>query len=143
VSERPAAGSQDGPRYPVYVPKQNRTWWLKTGPYRRFAAREITSMFGAAFSVLMLMFLFALSRGPQEYQGLLNWLRLPAVIAASALILVAVLYHTGTWFRLTTHIIVIRIGRWVLPRRALVAILVLVWLAASAAIAYFHIWFWR
>jgi len=38
---------EDGHKYPVYVPRQSRTWWLRTGAYRRFAAREITSMFAA------------------------------------------------------------------------------------------------
>jgi fumarate reductase subunit C len=142
VSELPPVGSQDGPRYPAYVPKQDRTWWLKTGPYRRFAARELTSMFGAAFSVLLLLFLVALSRGPEEYQGFLDWLKTPAMRAVSVLILVAVLYHTATWFRLTSSIVVIRIGRRVLPREALIALLVAAWLTVSAAVAYFHIWFW-
>jgi fumarate reductase subunit C len=143
VTQGGAAGRHDGPRYPVYVPKPTRTWWLKTWPYRRFAAREITSMFAAAFSVLMLMFLFALSRGPEEYRGFLNWLKLPGVIAASALILAALLYHMGTWFRLTTHIVVIRIGSRTVSRLVQIGALVVVWLGVSAAIAYFHIWFWR
>jgi fumarate reductase subunit C len=143
VTQGGAAGRDDGPRYPVYVPKTTRTWWLKTWPYRRFAAREFTSMFAAAFSVLMLMFLFALSRGPEEYRGFLNWLKLPGVIAASALILAALLYHMGTWFRLTTHIVVIRIGSRTVSRLVQIGALVVVWLGVSAAIAYFHIWFWR
>jgi fumarate reductase subunit C len=143
VSEGTTAGRDDGPRYPVYVPKPSRTWWLKSWPYRRFAAREVTSMFAAAFSVLMLLFLFALSRGPEEYQGFLSWLKLPGVMAASVLILAAVLYHVGTWFRLTTHIIVIRVGGRVVPRMAILGALIGAWLAVSAAVAYFHIWFWR
>jgi fumarate reductase subunit C len=99
-------------------------------------------MFGAAFSVLLLLFLFALSRGPDEYRGFLDWLKTPAIVAVSILILVAVLYHTATWFRLTSYILVIRIGRRVVPREALIALLVAVWLAVSAAVAYFSIWFW-
>ena len=47
----------EGRRYPVYMPPTSRTWWLRSGPYRRFAAREITSMFAAIFSGLMIAFL--------------------------------------------------------------------------------------
>ncbi|HYT79327.1 MAG TPA: hypothetical protein VEQ37_08735, partial [Actinomycetota bacterium] len=61
-------------RYPVYVPQPSRTWWLKSGPYRRFAAREITSMFAAIVSGLLLAFLFALSSGPGSYQDFLRLL---------------------------------------------------------------------
>ncbi|HEX9234758.1 MAG TPA: fumarate reductase subunit C [Actinomycetota bacterium] len=137
----PVEPKASGPPYPVYMPKQSRTWWLRTGAYRRFAAREITSMFAAAFSGLMLLFLFALSRGPAHYEGFLRWLKLPGVVAGSAVILAALLYHMATWFRLTSHILVIRLGGRVIARRAVVGGLVAAWLAVSATVAYFHIWF--
>jgi fumarate reductase subunit C len=136
-------GRGAGPPYPVYVRKYPLTWWLRPGPFLRFAAREITSMFAAMFSVLMLLFLFALSRGPERYEGFLQWLKLPAVIAVSSIILAALLYHMGTWFRLTTHILEVRLGGRALPRHVVLAGLVGVWLAVSAAVAYFNVWFWR
>ena len=128
-------------RYPVYVPRAPRTWWLRTGPNRRFAAREITSMFAAAFSFIMLAFLFALSRGPGAYAGFLRWLDQPWVVAVFVVILLAVLYHTATWFRLTTKILMIRLGGRVIPPAALGASLVAALIGASALVAYFHIWF--
>jgi fumarate reductase subunit C len=131
------------PRYPVYVRKVPRTWWLRTGPFRRFAAREITSMFAAAFSLMLLLFLLALSRGREAYDGFLRWLKLPGVIAVFVVILAALLYHTATWFRLTTHILLIRLGQRVVPRAAIGAALVAAWLGASALVLYFHVWFWR
>ena len=129
------------PRYPVFVPKYPRSWWLETGPYRRFAAREITSMFVAAFSALLLLFLFALSRGREAYDAYLRWLKLPGVVALFAVILVAVLYHMATWFSLTAHIQRVRVGRTVLPEGASIAGLVVAWIVASGIVAYFHIWF--
>jgi succinate dehydrogenase subunit C len=131
------------PRYPVYVRKVPRTWWLRTGPFRRFAAREITSMFAAAFSGLMLLYMFALSRGRDHYEGFLRWLKLPVVVAVFAVILVALLYHTATWFRLTTRILLIKLGKRTIPRAAIGAGLVAAWLAASAAVLYLHVWLWR
>jgi fumarate reductase subunit C len=128
-------------RYPVYVRKVPRTWWMRTRPYRRFAAREITSMFAAAFSGLLLLFLFALSRGRAAYEGFLRWLENPGVVALCVVILVAVLYHAATWFQLSSRILMIRLGRRVVRPRAVIAGLVLAWLAASALVAYFHIWF--
>jgi len=128
-------------RYPVYVPKVPRTWWLTTGPYRRFAARELTAVFAAVFSVILLLFLFALSRGEEAYEGFLMWLRLPAVVALSWIILLAMLYHAGTWFRLTAHIQVIRIGRIEVPRGAVVVALLGSWIVVSAIVAYLYVWF--
>ena len=132
-----------GPPYPVYVRKYPLTWWLRPGPFLRFAAREITSMFAAIFSGLMLLFLFALSRGRDHYEGFLRWLKLPAVIAVSAIVLAALLYHMATWFRLTTHILEVRLGGKPLPRRAVLTGLIAVWLAVSAGVAYLSVWLWR
>ena len=134
---------EDRPRYPVYVRKTPRTWWLRTGPFRRFAAREITSMFAAAFSGLMLLYLFALSRGREAYDGFLRWLKVPVVVAVFAVILVALLYHMGTWFRLTTRILLIRLGRRTMPPSAIAGVLVAGWLGASALVLYVHVWLWR
>ena len=64
----------------------------------------------------------------------------PWSIAFSAIILGAVLYHTGTWFRLTTRILSIRLGHRTVSRAAIASGLVLVWIVASAVVAYFHIW---
>jgi fumarate reductase subunit C len=98
-------------------------------------------MFAAAFSVIMLLFLLELSRGPGPYLRFLRWLETPGAIAIAAVILVAILYHTATWFRLTTRILGVRLGRLELSRGAVGGGLVVVWLAASALVAYFHIWF--
>jgi fumarate reductase subunit C len=130
-----------GRRYPVHVPKMPRAWWLKTAPYRRFVARELTSVFVAAWSVFLLLFLFALSRGPEAYEGFLRWLALPAIIALSAVVLGAVLYHTGTWLRLTAHVTAIRILGKAVPSPVKVAALVVALIVASAIVAYFHVWF--
>lgn len=128
-------------RYPVYVPKPPRTWWLRTGPFRRFAAREFTAIFAAAFSVVLLLFLASLSRGRASYEGFLRWLRLPGVVVFSSVVLIAMLYHAATWFRLTAHIQEIRLGRTAVPRRVVVGALVVVWLVVSAVLAYLLAWF--
>jgi fumarate reductase subunit C len=98
-------------------------------------------MFAAAFSGLLLLYLVALSRGREAYEGFLRWLKLPAVEAVFAVILVAVLYHMATWFRLTAHIQVVRLGRKVLPRSVVIAGLFGTWVLASGIVAFFHIWF--
>jgi fumarate reductase subunit C len=127
--------------YPMYTRTYPRWWWLRRGPYLRFAAREITSMFAAGFSVLLLAFLFALGSGPQAYARFLHLLNSPWMVAVSVITLVALLYHVATWFRLTTYILVVRVGAMVLPRRGLIAALLIAWLGASAVVAFFHIWF--
>ncbi len=129
-----------GGRSPVYVRPMPRTWWLQTRRYRRFASRELTSVAVAACSVILLVFLFALSRGRDAYEGFLGWLDSPGAVVLSAIILAGVLYHTITWLRLTAHIQVVRLGRRVLPRRLVLAGLLTLWVVVSAIVAYLHIW---
>jgi fumarate reductase subunit C len=127
-------------RYPVYVPKVPRTWWLRTAPFRRFAAREFSAIFAAAFSIVLLFFLSALSRGEEAYEGFLRWLRLPGVVVLSSIIFVAMLYHAVTWFRLTAHIQEIRLGSNAVPRAVVVGALCGAWVVVSAVVAYLLAW---
>ncbi len=129
-----------GGRSPVYVRPMPRTWWLQTRRYRRFASRELTSVAVAACSVILLVFLFALSRGRDAYEGFLDWLDSPGAVVLSAIILAGVLYHAITWLRLTAHILVVRLGRRVMPRRLVLAGLLAVWVVVSAIVVYLHIW---
>ena len=125
----------------MYVPKVPTTWWVRTAPFRRFAAREFTAVFAAAFSAILLLLLLALSRGQETYEGFLRWLRLPAVIVLSSVIFVALLYHAVTWFRLTAHIQVVRLGGNVVPRRAVVGALLGTWVVVSSLVVYLLVWF--
>jgi fumarate reductase subunit C len=126
--------------YPVYSPEVPRWWWLETAPYRRFVARELTSVFVAVFSVILLLFLFAVSRGREAYEGFLRWLESPASVLLHVVILVAVLYHTLTSIILAAQLQDLRLGGNPVPRRLVMAGLVGAWLVASVIVAYFHLW---
>jgi fumarate reductase subunit C len=130
--------AEDRRLYPLLVKRPSRMWWLRTKAYRRFAAREATSLFAAAFSLILLTFLFALSRGPEAYDGFLRWLERPGTVILSAVILVAILYHVGTWFRLTSQILVVRLGRFVVPRNVVIGVLVSLWLFVSGLVLYLY-----
>src|SRR5438046_1199892 len=125
MAERP------GP-YPVYIRTYPRRWWLRRGPYLRFAAREITSMFAAITSGFLIAFVIALGSGQSAYAAFLRLLDSPVTIAISAVVLVALVYHTATWFRLTTQILEIRVARNVVSRSVMIGALLTVWLGASA-----------
>ena len=125
---------------PVFVPKVRRFWWLDTAPFRRFVIRELTSVFVAVYSVILLLFLLALSRGQEAYEGFLRWLALPGIVVLHVVILAAVLYHTATSIQLASQIQEVRMGGKVLPRPFLAAGLAAGWVVASAVVAYLHIW---
>ena len=125
---------------PVFVRKVRRFWWLDTAAFRRFVIRELTSVFVAVYSVILLLFLLALSRGQEAYEGFLRWLDLPGIVVLHVVILAAVLYHSVTSIQLASQIQEVRLGGKVLPRSFLAAGLAAGWVVASAVVAYLHIW---
>jgi fumarate reductase subunit C len=128
-------------KYPRYIRKPSAGWWLSGKGYRRFAAREFTSVFAAVYSGILLLFLLALSRGREAYEGFLQWLALPGVLLLHVIILVAMVYHASTWFRLTSQAVVVRIGRRVVPARVSLGVLVGAWIFVSAVATYLYGWF--
>jgi fumarate reductase subunit C len=128
-------------RPPVYVRPIPRFWWIRTAPFRRFVIRELTSVFVGLFSVILLLFLLALSRGPDAYAGFLRWLELPGIVVLHALTLAAVLYHTATSIQLASKIGEVRLGGQVVPRRLLMAGMTGGLIVASAVVAYLQVEF--
>jgi fumarate reductase subunit C len=126
-------------RHPVYVPPIPRFWWIRTAPFRRFVIRELTSVFVAVFSVVLLLFLLALSRGPAAYEGFLRWLDLPGIVVLHAVTLVAVLYHTATSIQLASQIQEVRLGGRTVPRQLLMAGMTGGLIVASAVVAYLNV----
>lgn len=125
--------------HPVYVAPIPRFWWIRTAPFRRFVIRELTSVFVGLFSVVLLLFLLALSRGEQAYQGFLDWLTQPGTVVLHTITLVAVLYHTVTSIQLASQIQEIRLGGRTVPRQLLMAVMTGGLIVASAVVAYLNI----
>ena len=125
---------------PVFVRKVRRFWWLETAPFRRFVIRELTSVFVAVYSVILLLFLLALSRGQAAYEGFLRWLDLPGIVVLHVVILAAVLYHTVTSIQLASQIQEVRLGGKALPPSFLAGGLAAGWVVASAVVASLHVW---
>jgi succinate dehydrogenase subunit C len=125
--------------HPVYVAPTPRFWWIRTAPFRRFVIRELTSVFVGLFSVVLLLFLLALSRGEQAYQGFLDWLTQPGTVVLHVITLVAVLYHTVTSIQLASQIQEVRLGGRIVPRQLLMAAMTGSLIVASAVVAYLNI----
>ena len=126
-------------RHPVYVPPVPRFWWVRTAPFRRFVVRELTSPFVGLFSVILLLFLLALSRGEEAYNGFLRWLDLPGVMVLHAVTLVAVLYHTATSIQLASQIQEVRLGGRTVPRQLLMAGMTGGLIVISAVVTYLNL----
>ncbi len=110
--------SGEMPRRPYrqpYQQPQSSGWWLRTPFFLRYMLREATAVWVLLYALVLLYTLVKFSAGEAAWNAWLTRLNHPVWIAFHACVLLAVVYHTATWFRLAPKIMVLRIGKWRLP----------------------------
>lgn len=83
-----------------------RTWWLKRAGYFSFIIRELTSVAVLAYTVLILWALWS-AADDRSFSAFYDFLSGAGSAWLHILILVLVLYHTGTWIALTPKVMVL------------------------------------
>ena len=127
--------------YTLHHPKWYRHrvsvwWWLQKRSYAQFVLREITSVFVAFFAVVSLWQLRALGEGPEAYAHFLARLKSPLFLALHGVTFFFVLFHSITWFNLAPKAMVVRLRGKRVPDFVIAGLNYLVWLGASAAVAW-------
>ena len=84
-----------------YIRPVPKTWWLKRKEYALYMVRELT----AVFSLLVVIEIFAMICiaviTPESAQDIIgSILQHPAAIAFNIVALIAVIYHTITWYNI-------------------------------------------
>jgi fumarate reductase subunit C len=111
-------------------------WWLAERAYIKFIARELTSLAVGYAALLLVAEAWAAGRGEAAHARFLSWLASPAILAWHVFILAALLFHTVTWLNLAPKAITLRAAGRQVPDAAIVLGHYLLWLAASAAAAW-------
>lgn len=130
------------PPYTPYHPRWYRThvstyWWLHRWVYFRFVLRELTSFGVAYFCVMTLLLVRALSRGPQAFDAFEARLASPLFVGMTVIALLLALFHTTTWFSLSAHAMVVRVGGTRVPGVLITAGNYAAWVVVSAILAWF------
>jgi fumarate reductase subunit C len=95
-------------------------WWRGNAYLTRYLARELTSLAVAAYALVLLVGLVRLAQGEAAYAAWLEALRSPASIVFHAVLLVAFIVHTWTWFSIMPKTMPpVRLGGRRLPDRAI------------------------
>ncbi len=71
--------------------------------------RELTCVFVALFALVTLWEVRAVVQGPEAHARFLTWLRSPFFLGFHAVALLAVLFHSITWFNLAPKAMVVRL----------------------------------
>lgn len=74
-------------------------WWKRDPYFIRYLAMESTSVLVAVYALILLVGLFRLSQGELAYNGWLEALKSPLSIGLHVFILLVLIYHTWSWFK--------------------------------------------
>ena len=127
--------------YIKYHPRWHRTpipvfWWVRKWVYIKFISRELTSIAVVAFAIVLLFHVRALIQGPEAYSELTELLSTPVSVILHSIALIAVLYHSITWFSLTPKALVVRLGKWRVPDRMIIGLNLSAWIFISLLIGW-------
>jgi len=111
-------------------------WWLGTPAYVRFAIRELTCVFIAAYVILLLILVQRIATGPAAYEAYLRWLLSPALLGFHVVALAAAVYHTLTWLRLAPLAVVVRVRGRRVPPSAIIAGNIALWIVISVVLGW-------
>ena len=84
------------PRKPYVRPMAG--WWKKNPYFVEYMIHEGTALIVAAYALLLLAGLYALSRGEAAWNAWAAFLRSPPSLILHGVLLLGFLYHTWTWF---------------------------------------------
>ncbi len=128
------------PDYKLYHPKWYRTrmpifWWLGKLSYTHFIIRELTSLAVGYSALILLVQVWALSRG--FYDRFLSWLQTPFALVVNTLVLLVLLFHAITWLNLAPRALVVRVGARRIPDATVLLGHYLGWIAATGLVIWY------
>ena len=116
------------------IPKSR--WFLRHPRYVRYMAREVTCLFIAGYTLLLVWGLKQLADGPVAWQSFLEQLKSPASLLFHLLALGFASYHSITWFNLTPKALPVQVGEEFLPAGAISGAHFAGWAVLSLAILF-------
>lgn len=117
-----------------YPRQHSSTWFLKRWPYRIFMLRELSSIFLAAYVVMLLVLVTKVHDGRHAFTGLRHTLHAPGWLAFNGVVLLFALLHTVTWFQAVPKALPLRRGENKVPPPLLIGMHYGLMLVLSAAV---------
>lgn len=115
-----------------YPRQRSKAWFLKRWPYRIFVLRELSAVFLAAYTVLLLVLVHKVHDGPHAFRDFERTLNSPGLLTLNSVILLFALLHTVTWFQAVPKALPLRRGEAKVPPRLLIGAHYVAMLALSA-----------
>jgi fumarate reductase subunit C len=117
-----------------YPRQHSHTWFLKRWPYRIFMLRELSSVFLAAYVVVLLLLMTKVHDGRHAFNGIDQTLKSPGLLVFNCVVLLFALLHSLTWFQAVPKALPLRRGETKLPAPLLIGAHWVLMLVLSAAV---------
>lgn len=99
-----------------YIRQMSKTsWFLTHSRYKSYMLHEVTCIFIAIYSVILIFGLFRLGQGPEAWQGWLEGLRSPLGIIFHIVVFGFAIIHTTAWFKVVPQAMRIQRGEEFIP----------------------------
>jgi fumarate reductase subunit C len=122
------------PRKPYVREVPKTTWFLKQSRYQHYMLHEISSIFVAIYTGILIVGLFRLAQGPEAWAGWLAAVTSPIGIVFHLLAFVFALLHTTSWFKAVPQAMRIQKGESFVPGKLIVGVHYGVWAAVSVVV---------
>ena len=120
----------------LYEPRFPILWWVKKWAYTRFILREMTSLAVAFFVVIFLLYVNAVSDGPEAFASYTEWLRSPLSVGLNGIALVGLVFHSITWFNLAPKAMVLHIGQKKVSGSVILFMNYMMWVVVSVGLVW-------
>ena len=115
-----------------FIREVSRTRWFFRHPrYLRYMAREITCIFIAIYTTILVVGVVRLAQGREAYEAFLAALTSPASIVFHLLALGFSIYHSVTWFNLAPKALPLHVGDKTVAPAAIAVTHYVAWVAIS------------
>ncbi|MCP5364219.1 MAG: fumarate reductase subunit C [Hyphomicrobiales bacterium] len=108
------------PRKPYVRPISKTSWFMTHSRYKHYMLHEISSVFVAIYTIIIIVGLFRLSQGEAAWNGWLAAVASPLGILVHLAIFVFALIHTTAWFKAVPQALRIQRGESIVPGNLIV-----------------------
>ena len=98
-----------------YPRQRSNTWFLRRWPYRIFMLRELSAVFLAGYTVLLILLVAKVHDGGAAFEDYADTLGSPALVVFNIVALLFALLHTVTWFQAVPSALPVRRGEEKVP----------------------------
>ena len=110
------------------------TWFLGHARYKNYMLHEVSSVFVAIYTVILIVGLFRLGAGPLAWQGWLDGVTSPIGVIFHLIALAFFLIHTTSWFKAVPQAMRIQRGEEIVPGKLIIGAHYGVWAAVSVVV---------